>query len=365
MSYAGCGAVTVCFLFIAWLGLSSPALGDATAASASEPNGVEPEVYEALAERGEGRVYVLISLVGDPQWRYTGVDRTQAIHSRQERVLREFDPGEFELAYRFRTIPGLTGRVTLPGLRKLDASESVVSVGLDSTGTLSGVGAEAPYFEAVRAQEELGITGAGVTVAVLDSGIDSAHVDLETSIVGEYHFLGQRDDRHHRPCVRPHLPLLGRTSARRAVPGLRSGGSAGGRDARLRQRARVVPGHTVSTRRPAGAKRSKSEGFDVASGAPERRATAAIRQSTREPRRRPPSLNSFAASAASSSANDGRCITTRLASSGWALSRGPQRNSAHATVLAPRTSPARSHSRRRTSSVEPRTSPRIRKLVSS
>lgn len=146
MSHPCCRAFAVCFLFITWLGLLSPALGDTTAASASGQSRVEPEVYEALAENDDGRVYVLISLLGDHPYPYTGVDRSQAIDSRQEMVLRDFEPGEFELAYRFRRIPGLTGRATLAGLRRLDASESVVSVGLDATGTLSGVGAAAPRY---------------------------------------------------------------------------------------------------------------------------------------------------------------------------------------------------------------------------
>src|SRR5881296_2564070 len=120
-------------------------------------------------------------------------------------------------------------------------------------------------------------------------------------------------------------------------------------------RASSVEGYPAASRSPADSKRRKSIVFTVASVAPVRIAAAAIMQSPREPRRRPPRLNSRA---------DSGSPTILMASSTSPAWAGPQRNSAQLTALIPTGSPVASHDRRRRSSGDPRDKPRIRKSVS-
>ena len=108
----------------------------------------------------------------------------------------------------------------------------------------------------------------------------------------------------------------------------------------------------------------KSDGLVVAKEAPICKAVAAIMQSTKEPRRRPDSLNSRAATKALSSLKGTRTETTRAARSRCDSSSGPHRNSAQPMALMPSGSPSRIQVRRVRSSGEPPTSARIRKPVS-
>src|SRR5438128_7969657 len=137
----------------------------------------------------------------------------------------------------------------------------------------------------------------------------------------------------------------------------------GGRG-RDRGRASSVEGYPAASRSPADSTRRKSIVFTVASVAPVRIAAAAIMQSPREPRRRPPRLHSRADSGPSSPRNGNGSPTILMASSTSPAWAGPQRNSAQLTALIPTGSPVASHARRRRSSGDPRDTPRIRKSVS-
>lgn len=142
------------------------------------------------------------------------------------------------------------------------------------------------------------------------------------------------------------------------------------RPAPTRSKSRRSPGtcsraaDQEASRSPAARNRRKSAGFAVAKGTPARRAIAAIMQSTRDPRRRPPWLNNIAVVPASSPTKGSGSRRRRVASSTWRGSTGPHKNSAQPIELMPSGSSRRSHSRSRRSSVEPRKRARIKKLVS-
>src|SRR5437879_13573330 len=78
-------------------------------------------------------------------------------------------------------------------------------------------------------------------------------------------------------------------------------------------RASSVEGYPAASRSPADSKRRKSIVFTVASVAPVRIAAAALVQSPREPRRRPPRLNSRADSGPSSPRDGNGCPPTLMA----------------------------------------------------
>src|SRR5439155_21174236 len=100
-------------------------------------------------------------------------------------------------------------------------------------------------------------------------------------------------------------------------------------------RASSVGGHPAVSRSPADSKRRKSIVFTVASVAPVRIATAATMPSPREPRRRPPRVNSRADGGPSSPRNGNGSPTILMASSTSPAWAGPQRNSAQLTALIP------------------------------
>jgi len=91
---------------------------------------------------------------------------------------------DFELTRRFRSINAIAATVTLEGLRKLASDPSVVSVGLDSGGR-GGLNEARPQVNIDSVRESYGYTGSGIEIAVLDTGVDTDHIDLQAVIVSQ------------------------------------------------------------------------------------------------------------------------------------------------------------------------------------
>jgi hypothetical protein len=140
-------------------------------------------VHERVAANEHARVLIFLDL-GDFDPVPTDVAALEREVTRvQEEVLGALLPREFTLERRFRMVPALAGDVTAPGLDRLRTLERVRRVDLDE----GGHGALAEAVPLVRADDvqALGFTGAGVTVAVLDSGLDRDHPDLVDDLAGE------------------------------------------------------------------------------------------------------------------------------------------------------------------------------------
>jgi subtilisin family serine protease len=111
------------------------------------------------------------------------------VASAQSRVLSTLAPADFELALRFEAVPGLAGRLTRAGLARLENHPDVRRIDLDvgGSGSLSGT---VPLIDADDLHAA-GITGGGITVAMLDSGLDTDHPDLADDLVHQECFLDE------------------------------------------------------------------------------------------------------------------------------------------------------------------------------
>lgn len=136
-------------------------------------------VYETLGAEGRARVIVSFRApeVGD-----LGATSDRIAQIRQ-RVLFDLMPGEWETVWAWDTIPGAAGLVSPSGLRKLLSDPNVERVDVDAVGFM----ATEESAGLIRANEtrSSGATGAGVVVAVLDTGADTDHPDLADDIVGQ------------------------------------------------------------------------------------------------------------------------------------------------------------------------------------
>ena len=106
----------------------------------------------------------------------------------KDEVLANLPAGSFRLGYRFEGLPLVAGEVTATAVRALLLDGRARRVGLD--GRVEAVLSQSTLIVGAPTVHNLGFTGKGVTVAVLDSGIETDHPDLSDNLApGAYHFL--------------------------------------------------------------------------------------------------------------------------------------------------------------------------------
>jgi len=112
--------------------------------------------------------------------------RPAAVAARQERVLGALPAGAFSLQRRYRRLAGLALRIRAEALAALERHPDVRHVYLD--GRVHPTLAQGTALVGADTAHALGLRGAGVNVAVLDSGIDTDHPDLSDDLVAEQCF---------------------------------------------------------------------------------------------------------------------------------------------------------------------------------
>ena len=113
--------------------------------------------------------------------------RERSVRAERARVLGGLRPGDFTPTARWDAVAAMPGLATVAGLARLRAAPGVSRVDLDRGGGVGDVESSA-LIGADAAQAE-GFTGRGVTVAILDSGVDLTHPDLADAIVGQHCFV--------------------------------------------------------------------------------------------------------------------------------------------------------------------------------
>jgi subtilisin family serine protease len=142
------------------------------------------EVQRALQTQDTVRVIVALKLPVGPGLMLA--DRSRAVQQAQNQVMASVRMDDFQVVRRYAAVPALAGIITARGLAALLASPAVERVDLDAPGS-GGLAQTVPHIKA-DVLHNIGLTGNGVTIAVLDSGIDSDHPDLSDALVGEQCF---------------------------------------------------------------------------------------------------------------------------------------------------------------------------------
>jgi subtilisin family serine protease len=136
-----------------------------------------------LSADAEARVIVQLD-VPDAGLRSTSKARLLAkVDSAQTRVMSDLSATDFELEREYSVTAAMAGRVSAAGVAKLESHSDVLSVGLDRRVTAS----LAESLAQINADDAhlLGLTGAGVEVAVLDTGIDTDHPNFGGDVLSE------------------------------------------------------------------------------------------------------------------------------------------------------------------------------------
>jgi subtilisin family serine protease len=186
----------------------------------------EAEVAEGVEEALEASsaVTVMVSLeVPDAE---TDIrEQLLQIAQVQGHILNQVSAEDLTLVYQYQTMPALVGIVTSEGLDILRKQPEVQAVALD-TWDQEELAESATFVRAHDVWRNFGLTGAGVNVALLDTGIDNEHPDLADNIVDQQCFVAcpnddsnnAQDDNGHGTHVAGIIASQGRTSPRGIAP---------------------------------------------------------------------------------------------------------------------------------------------------
>lgn len=169
-----------------WLILLALGVAFAVQASAATPapalsRVIGDEIAQVVTTTGSARVLLLLGEGTSP---ITAAATEAVVVDLQKRLLQTVTPAEFQLYRQYQFVPGVAGVVTAAGLAKLRANPLVRAMQLDHPGG-AHLQESLPALGADVVHNNYGITGQGVTVAVLDSGIDTDHPDLVDDLVAQ------------------------------------------------------------------------------------------------------------------------------------------------------------------------------------
>lgn len=154
----------------------------------SEQENVGAEVVAALSNSPTVRVFVAMHGPETPSAMtiQSSGERKLTIKAARSEILSSLHAGDFELIRKFENVSGFAGMANSRAIAALASDPLVWRIDTDEGGSGHLVQGLALSNFAVRKNE--GYRGQGVTVAVVDSGYDSDHSDLEDSLVREQCF---------------------------------------------------------------------------------------------------------------------------------------------------------------------------------
>ena len=197
---------------------------------------LDPDLLEAISidTADFGQLYFKVLIL--PSTETTSLYVKESFTARNDRVKLNTDkvlsiiddPDDFKLRRRFRSINAIAADVSLEGLVRLTADVSIERIGLDMGGHGSLYQA-IPQVNIDSVKQTFSVTGQNVQVAILDTGIDTDHVDLRGTIITQKCFADDcpngpnsaEDDNGHGTHVSGIIVSQGSTAPEGGSPGVK------------------------------------------------------------------------------------------------------------------------------------------------
>ena len=176
-------------LALAWL--AAVALAGALPAwsAVARPARIAPAVSAAL--QGADQVRVIVELTDPPMQPAERANRSRLrarLATAQEDVVAGLPSGRATVVRRFEGLPAIVVETDAAGVAALAAHPRVKSITADRA-VEAAQEQSVPQINADDTRDTWGLTGEGITVAVIDTGIDTDHPDLADDIAYEACFL--------------------------------------------------------------------------------------------------------------------------------------------------------------------------------
>lgn len=160
---------------------------------------ISVQAQQRIQQQGTARVVVMLQQAEQPpaiSHRSTAMQvfatqraRAQRIKQQADTVLSSLPGTNYRLRRRFSQVPALVLDVDGQGLRRLEHNPRVVSVDIDHGGTGAAMSPdESSVLNHVDALQPAGLDGRGMKVAVIDSGVDTDHLDIAPRLVDQQCF---------------------------------------------------------------------------------------------------------------------------------------------------------------------------------
>lgn len=150
---------------------------------------IDDGVYQKLNSQEYVRVIVALQ---PPVSKFNSLNsKMDALDNKKSKVMSKLNSTDFELTKSWNTINAFSGFVSFEGLEKLSQDPDIARVDLDVSG--QGGLNQSRFLIGADDVNDAGFTGQGVTVAVLDTGIDTNGFDLEDDIDGQQCFCENED----------------------------------------------------------------------------------------------------------------------------------------------------------------------------
>ena len=197
---------------------------------------LDPDLLEAISvdTADSGQLYFKVLIL--PNTEISSLYVKESFTARNDRVKLNTDKvlsiiadtADFKLRRRFRSINAIAADVSLEGLVRLTGDIFIDRIGLD-TGGHGSLYQAIPQVNIDSVKQTFSVTGQNVEVAVLDTGIDTDHVDLQEVLITQKCFADDcpngpnsaEDDNGHGTHVSGIIASQGSTASEGGSPGVK------------------------------------------------------------------------------------------------------------------------------------------------